>query len=94
MDASAIRDLAERIRAEARREMQVIKADAYRDAQKTRGEGDGEAAKIYAAAYGGDPEFYGFYRSLDAYRESFKGGNGVLLLDPESEFLRYLKSSK
>jgi len=87
-------EAAERIRAEARREMQVIKADAYRDAQKTRGEGDGEAAKIYASAYGGDPEFYAFYRSLDAYRESFKGGNGVLLLDPESEFLRYLKSSK
>ena len=51
-------------------------------------------ASRYASAYGGDPEFYAFYRSLDAYRESFKDGKGVLLLDPESEFLRYLKNSK
>jgi membrane protease subunit HflC len=88
-------EAAARIRAEADRQVQVLKAEAYRDAQKLRGEGDANAADIYAAAYGKDPEFYAFYRSLEAYRQSLgKSGNGVLVLDPTSEFLHYLKNSK
>ena len=72
----------------------MLKADAYRDAGKTRGEGDATAAEIYASSYGRDPEFYGFYRTLEAYRESLTTPNGVLVLDPKSEFLRYLQESK
>lgn len=87
-------EAAERIRANADREAQVLKAEAYRDAGKTRGEGDAKAAEIYAGAYGRDPEFYGFYRSLEAYREALTTPNGVLVLDPKSEFLRYLQESK
>src|SRR5690606_32273250 len=88
-------EAAARIRAEADRQVQVLKAEAYRDAQKLRGEGDAQAADISAAAYGADPEFYSFYRSLEAYRNSLgKSGNGVLVLDPTSEFLHYLKDSK
>lgn len=87
-------EAAERIRSDADRQVQVIKAEAYREAQTGRGEGDAEAAKIYAAAYGKDPEFYAFYRSLEAYREAFKPSNGVLVLDPKSEFLHYLQQSK
>ncbi len=87
-------EAAERIRSDADRQVQVIKAEAYREAQTGRGEGDAEAAKIYAAAYGKDPEFYAFYRSLEAYREAFKPSNGVLVLDSKSEFLHYLQQSK
>ena len=87
-------EAAERIRAEADRQVQVNKADAYRDAQTGRGEGDAQAAKIYADSYGQDAEFYAFYRSLEAYRESFNASNGVLVLDPKSEFLHYLQESK
>lgn len=87
-------EAAERIRADADRQVQVIKAEAYREAQTGRGEGDAQAAKVYATAYGKDAEFYAFYRSLEAYRESFQAPNGVLVLDPESEFLKYLKNSK
>ena len=87
-------EAAERIRAEADRQAQVIRAEASRDAAKTRGEGDAKAAEIYASSYGRDPEFYGFYRSLEAYRESLTTQNGVLVLDPKSEFLRYLQESK
>ncbi len=85
---------ARRIRADAQRQVQVIKAEASRDAEKTRGEGDAEAAKIYAAAYGRNPEFYGFYRSLEAYRAVFSESNTLLLLDPKSEFFHYLQESK
>lgn len=77
------------IQADAERQVQVIKAEAERDATKARGEGDAQAAAIYAQAYGQDPEFFAFYRSLSAYRESFKDGKGVLVLKPDSEFLRY-----
>lgn len=79
----------EAIRAEADRQRQVIVADAERDAQKMRGEGDGRAAEIGAAAYDQDAEFYAFYRSLEAYRASMGDGRTTLVLDPESEFLRY-----
>jgi len=77
-----------KIRAEANRQRQVIAADAERDSQQMKGEGDAEAAAISAQAYSQDPEFYGFYRSLQAYRTSF-GGKDVLVLDPDSELLRY-----
>ncbi len=88
-------EAAARIRAEADRKSQVVRAEAYRDAQKLRGEGDATAADVYAKAYGKDPEFYAFYRSLEAYRQSLgKSGNGVLVLDPTSEFLHYLRNSK
>ena len=87
-------EAAERIRADADRQVQIIKADAYREAQTYRGAGDAEAAAVYASAYGKDPEFYAFYRSLEAYRESFQAPNGVLVLDPDSEFLKYLQNSK
>lgn len=80
---------AETIKADADRQVQVIKADAERDGAKLRGEGDAQAAAIYAQAYGQDPEFFAFYRSLGAYRTAFDGGKGVLVLKPDSEFLRY-----
>jgi membrane protease subunit HflC len=80
-----------KIRAEADRQKQVIAAEAERDAQQTKGEGDAEAASIAAQAYGQDPEFYGFYRSLQVYRTSF-GTRDVLVLDPDSELLRYFSS--
>ena len=87
-------EASERIRSDADRQAQVLKAEAYRDAGKTRGEGDAKAAEIYASSYGRDPEFYGFYRSLEAYRDALPTQNGVLVLDPKSEFLRYLQESK
>jgi len=82
------REAAAKITADADRQVQVLKAEAERDAQQARGEGDAKAAEIYAAAYSKDPEFFAFYRSLAAYRESFKSGD-VMVLDPKSEFLRY-----
>jgi membrane protease subunit HflC len=83
-----------RIKSNADRQAQVLKAEAYRDAAKTRGEGDAKAAEIYAAVYGRDPEFYAFYRSLEAYRDALTTQNGVLVLDPKSEFLHYMQESK
>ena len=88
------REAAAKITADADRQVQVIKAEAYRDAQKTRGEGDAAASQTYASAYGRDAEFYAFYRSLEAYREAFSTSNGTLVLDPKSEFLHYLQDSK
>lgn len=82
------------IQADADRQAQVIKAEAYRDAEKTRGEGDATAAQTYAAAYGRDAEFYSFYRSLEAYRSSLASPDGLIVLDPKNEFLRYLQDSK
>jgi membrane protease subunit HflC len=81
--------MAETIKADADRQGQVIRADAERDAAKVRGEGDAQAAAIYAQAYGQDQEFFAFYRSLQAYRTAFADGKGVLILKPDSEFLRY-----
>jgi len=69
------------------------KAEAERDAQTVRGEGDAKATEIYAAAYGKDPDFYAFYRSLDVYRNSFSNGD-VIVLDPKSEFMRSFSESK
>ena len=83
---------AERIRAAADRESEVILAQAYRDAQRIKGEGDAEAADIYAKAFGRDPEFARFYRSLDAYRQSFADKSDVMVVDPSADFFRYFKS--
>jgi len=83
---------AEKIRADADRQREVILAEAYREAQRTKGEGDAKAASIYADAYSPNPEFYAFYRSLEAYRQTFKSKADVLVLDPSSEFFKYLKS--
>jgi membrane protease subunit HflC len=84
---------AEKRRAAADREVTVILANAYRDSQKIRGEGDAKAAEIYADAYNKDPEFYAFYRSIDAYRKSVGRNGDVLILDPNNEFFRYLNQS-
>mgnify|MGYP003412178942 FL=1 len=84
----------ERIRAEAERESMVLLADAQRDAQKVRGEGDAEVARISAAAYSQDAEFYGFYRSLEAYKAALADGKTTMVLDPDSEFLKYMGAGK
>lgn len=83
------REIAERIRAQADREIQVLIADAQRLAEEVRGEGDAKSAELYANAYSKDPEFYAFFRSLQAYRQTFMGGGDVLVLDPASEFFEY-----
>ncbi len=80
---------AQTIQADADRQAQVLKADANRDAAKVMGEGDAQAAAIYAQAYNQDPEFFAFYRSLQAYKKSFEDGKGVLIMKPDDEFLRY-----
>ena len=84
----------EKIRADADRQREVILAQAYRDAQRIKGDGDAKAAAIYARAYEQNPEFYAFYRSLEAYRQSFKSKSDVLVIEPNSEFFKYLKNSK
>jgi modulator of FtsH protease HflC len=81
----------EKIRADADRQRQVILADAYRQAQKIKGEGDAKASAIYAQAYGQNPEFYTFYRSLEAYRSTFKNRSDLMVLDPSAEFFQYFK---
>lgn len=83
---------AEKIRAEADRDREIIIAEAYRAAQRVKGEGDARASAIYARAFSENPEFYAFYRSLEAYRNTFKGKGDVLVVDPTSEFFRYFKN--
>ncbi|MDO8988128.1 MAG: protease modulator HflC [Sideroxyarcus sp.] len=83
----------EKIRADADRQREVTLAQAYRDAQKIKGEGDARAASLYAAAFGRNPEFYAFYRSLDVYKQSFKSKSDVMVLDAGSPFFKYLKGS-
>lgn len=84
---------AERIEAEADRQRTIILSDANRDSEKIRGEGDAQAAEIYARAYERNPEFYAFYRSINAYKESMGRSNDLLVLDPNNEFFRYLNQS-
>lgn len=84
----------ERIRAEAERQREEMLAEAYAQAQKVRGEGEGEAAAIYSAAYGKNPEFYRFYRSLEAYRTAFSKPEDTLVISPDSDFFRYWNSSQ
>lgn len=88
------KEQAEIIRADADRQRVVLEANAYRDAERLRGDGDAKAAAIYAAAFNKDPEFYAFVRSLNAYRSSFSSKDDLLVLDPRSEFFRYLKESQ
>jgi modulator of FtsH protease HflC len=82
----------EKIRADADRQREVLLAEAYRDAQKLKGEGDAKSAAIYAVAFGQNPEFFNFYRSLEAYRSSFRTRSDVLVIDPSSEFFKYMKT--
>ena len=82
----------EKIRADADRQREVILAEAYRDAERAKGEGDAKSTAIYARAYGENAEFYAFYRSLEAYKGAFKNRSDVLVLDPSSDFFRYLRS--
>ena len=84
-------ELAIGIRADADRQAVIFEAEAYRDAEQIRGEGDAEATSIYAEAYNRDPEFFAFTRSLNAYRETFSSKGDVLLLDPDSDYFKYLK---
>ncbi|WP_374682921.1 protease modulator HflC [Accumulibacter sp.] len=83
---------AEKIRADADKQREVIVAEAYRDAQKMKGEGDAKAAATYAQAFQRNPEFYAFYRSLEAYRNSFNGKSDVIVVEPSSDFFKYMKS--
>jgi membrane protease subunit HflC len=85
---------AEKIRADADRQRQVLIADAYNEAEQIRGQGDATAAEIYAAAYGADEDFYAFFRSMQAYRQSFNDGNDMMLLQPDGEFFEYFSGSK
>lgn len=83
---------AEKIRADADKQREVIVAEAYRDAQKVKGEGDAKAAATYGKAFGENPEFYAFYRSLEAYRQSFGNKSDLLVVDPSADFFKYLKN--
>ncbi len=87
-------EAAERIQANADRQRTEILAKAYRDAELLRGEGDAQAAEIYAKAFDRNREFYNFWRSLKAYREVFRDGSSMMVLDPDSEFFRYFKSER
>jgi membrane protease subunit HflC len=84
-------EAAEKIRADAERQREVLLAQAYGKAEKIRGEGDARASALYAAAYGRAPEFYSLYRSLNAYKESFKNKDDIMIVDPSSDFFRYMK---
>lgn len=84
---------AERIRADADKQREVILANAYRDAQRVKGEGDATAAATYAKAFSRNAEFYAFYRSMEAYRDTFRGNKDLLLIEPTSEYLRYFGNS-
>ncbi len=82
----------EKIRADADKQREVTLAEAYRDAQKLKGEGDAKAASLYASAFGRNSEFFAFYRSMEAYKQTFKNKSDVMVLDPSSSFFKYLKS--
>jgi membrane protease subunit HflC len=83
----------EKIRADADRQKEVVLAEAYKEAQQIKGEGDAKASAIYAQAFGQNPEFYAFYKSLEAYRAGFKSKHDVLVVEPNSEFFKYMRSS-
>ncbi len=87
-------EAAERIKADADRQREVLLAEAYRDAETIRGEGDAKAADIYARAYGKDADFYAFYRSLNAYKRTFRGQDDLLVLEPDSEFFEFFGDAK
>jgi membrane protease subunit HflC len=83
----------EKIRADADRQREVIIAEAYRDAQKIKGEGDAKASALYADSFGRDPQFAQFYRSLEAYRATFRSRSDVMVMDPSSDFFKAMRSS-
>jgi membrane protease subunit HflC len=83
----------EKIRADADRQREVILAEAYRSAQDIKGQGDAKSSSIYAGAFQQNPEFYSFYRSLEAYKQTFKNKTDMMVLEPSSEFFKYLKNS-
>jgi modulator of FtsH protease HflC len=85
-------EAAEKIRADADRQRVVTLANAFRDAEKTRGEGDAKSAEIYANAFGADTEFFTFIRSMNAYKKTFSGSGGMMVLDPDSDFFKYFKN--
>ena len=85
---------AEKIKADADKQKDVIVAEAYREAQSVKGQGDAKASAVYAAAYGKNAEFYAFYRSMQAYRESFKSKSDVMVLDPSADFFKYMKNPR
>lgn len=87
-------EASERIKANADREREIILADAYKDAETIRGEGDAQATEIYALAYGKNPDFFSFYRSLNAYQKSFQGNSDILLLKSDSEFFKYFNNQQ
>ncbi len=87
-------ELAEGIRAAADREVTVLEANAFREAEIIRGDGDANATKVYAEAYNQDPEFYSFVRSLRAYQETFSGGGDIMLVEPDSQFFQYLRDPR
>lgn len=84
----------EKIKADADRQREIIVAEAYGEAQRVKGEGDAKAAATYASAFGQNPEFYNFYRSMDAYRQSFRNKTDVMVLDPSADFFKYMKSPR
>ncbi len=84
-------EISETIRSDADRQRVVLVAEAERDAQRLRGEGDAQAAALFAEAFGKDKDFYSFYRSLEAYRNAFANGDNVMVLDKDSEFLRFFE---
>ena len=83
----------EKIRADADRQREIVLAEAYRDAQKVKGEGDAKASQLYAGAFGQDPQFAQFYRSLEAYRATFRNRGDVMVVDPSADFFKYLKGA-
>ena len=83
---------AEKIKADAERQRDIIIAEAYREAQKIKGEGDAKASQIYAQAYSRNAEFYSFYRSMEAYKSSFRSKSDVMVMDPSADFFKYLKN--
>ncbi len=87
-------EMAERIRADADRQREITLAEAYRDAELKRGEGDAMASEVYAQAYGHNKEFFNFYRSLAAYQGAFQGEGNTIVIEPDSEFFRYFKKSR
>jgi len=87
-------EAAERVRADADKQKEIIIADAYRDSEMMKGSGDATASEIYAKAYGSDVEFYAFYRSMSAYKTSFKNSANIMVTEPSSEFFKYFKKMK
>jgi len=87
-------EASERIKADADKQREIILAEAYKSAEISRGQGDAVSTDVYARAYGKDPEFYAFYRSLNAYKNVFKGGSDMLVLQPDSDFFKYFGKEK